>query len=112
MKGPEGKNSMPELKLSKLPDRMPVKITVTLPPELNHALRQYAGIYRATYGEAESVADLIPFMLTGFLESDRGFSKARKDTTVDTAGLLTDQVGQPRRRVRAAVSSPITSTEG
>jgi hypothetical protein len=38
-----------------------------------------AEIYRATYGEAELVAKLIPFMLDAFLESDRGFAKARKD---------------------------------
>ncbi len=70
---------MPGLKLGKLPDRTPVKITITLGPDLNQALRDYAAIYRETYGEAESVADLIPFMLTGFLESDRGFAKARKE---------------------------------
>jgi hypothetical protein len=52
---------MPELKLSKLPDRTPVKIAITVMPELHQALRQYAGIYRATYGESESVAELIPF---------------------------------------------------
>jgi hypothetical protein len=74
---------MPELKLGKLPDRTPVKITITVMPELHQALRQYAGIYRATYGESESVADLIPFMLGVFLESDRGFSKARKDAIPD-----------------------------
>jgi hypothetical protein len=102
---------MTELKLAKLPDRTPVKITITLPSELNHALRQYAGIYRATYGEAESVADLIPFMLTSFLESDRGFAKARKDGTVDTTGSLTAQFAQPKRRARAAASPPINSTE-
>ena len=71
---------MSELKLGKLPDRTPVKITITLGPDLNSALRDYAAIYRAAYGEAESVADLIPFMLSGFLESDRGFAKARKQT--------------------------------
>jgi len=30
--------SMPDLKLSKLPDRTPVKITITIAPELNAAL--------------------------------------------------------------------------
>ncbi|MBU6445551.1 MAG: DUF2274 domain-containing protein [Alphaproteobacteria bacterium] len=33
---------MPELKLAKLPDRTPVKITITVPPDLNAALNQYA----------------------------------------------------------------------
>jgi len=75
----ERSHPMSGLKLGKLPDRTPVKITITLGPDLNQALRDYAAIYRATYGEAESVVDLIPFMLGAFLDSDRGFAKARKE---------------------------------
>ena len=67
---------MPELKLAKLPDRTSVKITVTVPADLNQALSQYAEMYRSAYGEAEPVAELIPFMLAAFLESDREFAKA------------------------------------
>jgi hypothetical protein len=70
---------MPELKLTKLPDRVPVKLTITLQPDLAQALREYAAVYRATYGEAESVEELVPFMLASFLEGDRGFAKARKE---------------------------------
>lgn len=70
---------MPDLKLAKLPDRVPVKMTFTAQPDLAQALRQYAAVYRATYGEAESVEELIPFMLTSFLEGDRVFAKARKE---------------------------------
>ena len=69
---------MSELKLAKLPDRTPSKITITVSADLNQRLLQYAEIYRATYGETESVAGLIPYMLGVFLESDRGFAKARK----------------------------------
>jgi hypothetical protein len=101
---------MPELKLAKLPDRKPVKITITVSPELNLALRQYAGIYRATYGDAETVAALIPFMLGNFLESDRGFAKARKDGMPDAPSVVPDQPEQSGRRARAA-SSSIISTE-
>jgi hypothetical protein len=72
---------MPDLKLSKLPDRVPVKMTFTAPPDLAQGLREYAAVYRATYGEAESVEELIPFMLTSFLEGDRGFAKARKEVS-------------------------------
>lgn len=99
---------MTELKLAKLPDRTPVKITITLPPELNHALRQYAEIYRAAYGEAESVADLIPYMLTSFLGDDRGFAKARKDGVVDTAGVVPDRPPRPGRRERVASPSAVS----
>lgn len=70
---------MPDLKLGKLPDRTPVKITFTAPPDLNKALQAYAALYRETYGEAESVSELIPYMLLSFLDADRGFTKARKE---------------------------------
>jgi hypothetical protein len=70
---------MPDLKLAKLPDRVPVKMTFTAQPNLAQALREYAAVYRATYGETESVEELIPFMLASFLEGDRGFAKARKE---------------------------------
>ena len=72
---------MPELKLAKLPDRMSVKLTITVQPGLAQALREYAAVYRATYGEAESVEELVPFMLASFLEGDRGFAKARKEVS-------------------------------
>ncbi len=70
---------MPELKLAKLPDRVPVKMTITVQPGLAQALREYAAVYHATYEEAESVEELVPFMLASFLEGDRGFAKARKE---------------------------------
>lgn len=74
---------MSKLKLAKLPDRTPVKIVITVSPELHQALQEYAGIYRETYGESETIAELIPFMIGNFLESDRGFAKARKDAVID-----------------------------
>lgn len=77
---------MVQLKLARLPERTPVKITFTASPELDLALRQYAGIYRATYGQSETVPELVPFMLEAFLESDRAFAKARKDGAIDDSG--------------------------
>ena len=87
---------MSELKLGKLPDRTPVKITITVSPDLNQALRDYAAIYRAKYGEAESVAELIPFMLGAFLESDKGFAKARKELPLETPSETAGQRDQHR----------------
>ncbi|MBA5775608.1 DUF2274 domain-containing protein [Stappia sp. F7233] len=87
---------MANLKLGKLPDRTPAKITITVGADLNQALRDYAALYRATYGEAESVAELIPFMLEAFLDSDRAFAKARKD------GLPETDTDKPARRARSA----------
>jgi len=66
---------MPELKLAKLPDRTPVKLTITVSPELSRALQNYAQLYQQEYGEEETVVELIPFMLREFLNGDRKFVK-------------------------------------
>ena len=68
---------MTELKLAKLPDRTPVKLAITITPDLQNALRDYAAIYAQVYGTEEPVAELIPAMLAAFLESDRNFVRAR-----------------------------------
>ena len=70
---------MADLKLAKLPDRTPVKLTIHVSPELNQALGEYAELYRQTYGAAEPVAELVPAILASFLESDRGFARHRKE---------------------------------
>ena len=69
---------MADLKLRKLPDRTPVRIAIGVMPELFEQLNAYAGVYETTYGKRESVADLIPFMLAAFLESDRMFVRRRR----------------------------------
>ena len=38
------------LKLAKLPDRTPAKITITVSSDLNQALHRYAAVYRAKDG--------------------------------------------------------------
>ena len=79
------------LRLSKLPDRTPVKISITVSPELNTALRDYCEVYRRVYpGQKESVADLIPYMLDAFIQSDRGFAKARREMRGPQANASTN----------------------
>lgn len=92
---------MIDLRLAKLPDRTPVKITFTAMPDLNRKLHHYAAFYRATYGEAEEVAELIPYMLESFLESDRGFVKALKEQPLE----LPTEADLPRGRRRLSMSS-------
>ena len=70
------------LKLAKLPDRTPVKIVLTVTPDLAHRLSHYTALYNRTYADKAEVADLIPAMLDAFLTSDRAFAKARKDGEV------------------------------
>lgn len=77
---------MPDLKLARLPDRTPVKMTINLPPDLNETLVAYAEVYRDAYGQPEGVADLIPYMLRSFLDSDREFVKARSSTRAGRPG--------------------------
>ena len=67
------------LKLAQLPDRIPVKLTITLQPDLKKALDDYAAMYSRTYGADEPVAELVPFMLESFLKADVGFKKGRKE---------------------------------
>lgn len=75
-----------DLKLARLPERTPVKIAISVPPDLAMALADYAAIYEKTYGHSEPVAELIPAMLATFLDSDRAFAKARKGLGPDRAG--------------------------
>ena len=69
---------MTDLKLGKLPDRTPVKLTITLPPDLHQALVKYAALYAENYGDEKPVIELIPAMLGGFLDSDRAFQRRRQ----------------------------------
>lgn len=67
------------LKLSKLPKRTPVKINIVLNSETYEAMVDYARIYEETYGSKESLEELIPYIVTSFLDSDQTFKRARKD---------------------------------
>ena len=69
---------MAQLKLAKLPDRTPVKLTIAVSPDLHQALAEYAAMYSDAYGEAEPVAELVPAMLAAFLASDRAFVRRGK----------------------------------
>lgn len=69
---------MTQIKLARLPERTPVKLTIAVSPELNRALEDYADAYEAAYGEPESLNTLIPAILACFLESDRAFARSRK----------------------------------
>lgn len=68
---------MPELKLARLPDRTPIKLAITVTPDLHQMLQQYVALYAQVYGREESVSELVPAMLAAFLESDRNFVRSR-----------------------------------
>lgn len=72
---------MADLKLGRLPDRTPVKLTIMLPPDLHEALNDYARAYVQAYDREEPVAELVPAILKAFLEKDRVFAKMRNKIT-------------------------------
>jgi hypothetical protein len=68
-----------ELRLSRLPDRTPVKMTIMVSPDLAADLTLYAALYERTYGREEPVAELVPAIIRGFLDADRTFIRARRE---------------------------------
>lgn len=96
---------MSELKLGKLPDRQSVKIAFKASPELAQLLQDYALAYREAYGQEESIEELVPFILSTFLQSDRGFAKARKDKTSGAGPSDGDATVAPRQRRRTALDN-------
>ena len=86
------------LKLAQLPDRIPVKLTITLQPDLKKALDDYAAMYSRAYGADEPVAELVPFMLESFLKADAGFKKGRKELEEEPMALpLVKNKVRPKR---------------
>lgn len=63
------------VKLARIPDRTPAKLTILVPPELHEKLTAYAAAYQETYDVSVPVAELIPAMLAAFVESDRDFCR-------------------------------------
>jgi len=69
---------MTGLKIKKIPDRTPVKITLSLPPEIYSDLLIYAEIYQKEHGSVETPQILAVQMITAFIQSDSGFRKAKQ----------------------------------
>jgi hypothetical protein len=76
---------MKKIRLAKLPERVPVKLTITLAPDLAARLRAYADLYAETYGAREEPAELVPYMLDAFLTGDVEFRRASR-AKIDGAG--------------------------
>lgn len=66
------------LRLAKLADRTPVRLTIAIDPDTAAALQDYAAVYQETYGEAERSETLAAAMIEMFLASDAGFRRARR----------------------------------
>ncbi len=66
------------LRIGAVPDRTPVKLTLSLSPETYASLSDYAAIHRREFGSETPVADLAALMIEKFLVSDAAFRRARK----------------------------------
>lgn len=69
---------MADIRLGKLPDRTPVKLVLSVSPELHRSLSDYADFYRETYAEAAPLTDLVAAMLEGYLAGDRSFLRRQR----------------------------------
>ena len=99
---------MTALKLAQLPDRVPVKIAITVQPDLKKALDDYALLYARTYGADEQVSELIPYMLETFLKADAAFRKGRKELQEMPSQLIPRQrAGKGRKSSLPELSEEI-----
>lgn len=70
---------MAKLKLGPLIDEKPVKVTVELPAALHRDLVAYAEVLaRENKQDISDPSKLIAPMLARFIQTDRGFAKARR----------------------------------
>lgn len=75
---------MTKLKLGPIADDRPVKVTLELPASLHRDLKIYADILGRESGQpATEPTRLIAPMLQRFIETDRGFAKARRNLDPD-----------------------------
>lgn len=69
---------MPDLRLGKLPNHSPTKLSLNLWSELDEHLKLYAERYSAQRGAKFSAADIAPQMLAEYIKADREFAKFLK----------------------------------
>lgn len=75
---------MPKLKLGLIADEKPVKVTVELPATLHRDLAAYAeALLQETGQPVTDPIKLIVPMLQRFIETDRGFARARRGNPPD-----------------------------
>ena len=71
------------LKIARLPDRKPVKITISIISDLYEQIQDYVRVYEAEYSETETAQNLMPAMLEAFIQSDYQFRKTRQQLLSD-----------------------------
>ncbi|ASV86046.1 hypothetical protein CES85_2320 [Ochrobactrum quorumnocens] len=74
---------MAKLKLGPIADDKPVKVAVELPAPLHRDLVEYGRLLAEAGTQPIEPVRLIVPMLERFVETDRGFAKARRSVTPD-----------------------------
>ncbi|MDM0039760.1 MULTISPECIES: DUF2274 domain-containing protein [Variovorax] len=70
--------SAAKLRLGPLPKSTTVKLTITVPRDLQIMLDRYAAQHSQTYGEKVDAVALVPHMLAAFMARDRAFKAMRQ----------------------------------
>lgn len=81
---------MTKLRLSAIPDDKPVKVAVELPAAVFRELQAYAAILAKTNGDPTppEPGKLIVPMIKKFMDTDRGFGRARRNLDEDVTSPL------------------------
>jgi hypothetical protein len=66
------------LKLGPIPDRKPVKLSLSLAPDVHAALIDYAAIHAREYGSDVGPRDVASLIVERFLGRDSQFKRMRK----------------------------------
>lgn len=68
---------MSTLKLGRIPDERPVKLTIEVPAPLHRKLIAYGEALARETGQAEPIppAKIAPAMIAGYIDSDKEFAK-------------------------------------
>jgi hypothetical protein len=69
-----------KLRLGPIPRTETVKLTIVLSARLKADLDRYAQLHADAWGEPADAAILIPHMLQTFIERDRGFRRACRNS--------------------------------
>ena len=85
---------MTKLKLGPLADDKPVKVSIELPAAVHRDLVAYAQVLGGTTGQTVSdPVKLIVPMVERFMATDRGFRKARRESSTQSGGRTPERSG-------------------
>lgn len=73
------------LKIGPVANRAPVRLSISLAPDIHDALADYARLHAQEFGRDIKLPDLAALMIERFLQSDAGFRRARKTLIISSS---------------------------